>query len=92
MVGKASMRAAIATSAVIFVAGCASPDARKAEAPFETRNEGRQFYSPNFRSDPQLQAKWDAAVRRLEAECESSGRYCTEAKNARLALQRLPRQ
>ena len=75
----------------VMAAGCSSADIKRDTNKVETEAVGRQMYSPSFRSDPYLQAKWDASARMLEAECVRSGRYCTEAKNAREAMQKLPR-
>jgi hypothetical protein len=76
---------------VSLLAGCASSDTGRDYREAEGQSEGRQIYAPQFRSDPYLQAQWDASARALEAECGRSGRYCIEAKKARAAIGRLPR-
>jgi hypothetical protein len=75
----------------VWAAGCASSDMSRDNRQVEQQSEGRQFYSPHIRSDPYVQAQWDASARALEAECARSGKYCTEAKKARAALAKLPR-
>ncbi len=76
--------------ALATTGGCASADRPNDKAASEQRSEGRAMYSPDIKSDPYLQAQWDASARSLEAECARSGRYCTEAKAARTAISKLP--
>jgi hypothetical protein len=77
-------------SATLLLTGCASSDSRRDSAATEQNPVGRAIYSPNIKSDPYLQAQWDASARSLEAECARSGRYCEEAKAARTAISKLP--
>ena len=76
--------------ATVVMAGCASAERRNERLATEQRSEGRAIYSPDIKSDPYLQAQWDASARALEAECARSGRYCEEAKAARTAVSKLP--
>ena len=76
--------------ALAVTGGCASADRWNADAATEQRAEGRAIYSPDIKSDPYLQAQWDASARSLEAECARSGRCCDEAKAARTAISKLP--
>ena len=76
--------------ATVVMAGCASAERRNDSSATEQRSEGRAIYSPDIKSDPYLQAQWDASARALEAECSRSGRYCDEAKAARTAISKLP--
>lgn len=71
-------------------AGCASADRSNDKTASEQNSAGRGIYSPDIKSDPYLQAQWDASARSLEAECARSGRYCDEAKAARTAISKLP--
>lgn len=71
-------------------AGCASTDRPNDNGAAEQNSAGRAMYSPNIKSDPYLQAQWDASARALEAECARSGRYCDEAEAARTAISKLP--
>jgi ABC-type sugar transport system substrate-binding protein len=76
--------------ALAAMGGCASADRPNDKAAGKQRSEGRAIYSPDIKSDPYLQAQWDASARSLEAECARSGRYCKEAKAARTAISKLP--
>ena len=80
MAGRVFLQLLPALMLPALAAGCASADTKRDYSKFETEVQGRQIYSPNFRSDPYLQA-----------ECARTGRYCAEAKNARAALQTLPK-
>lgn len=91
MTGRVFLQLLPALMLPALAAGCASADTKRDYSKFETEVQGLQIYSPNFRSDPYLQAEWDALVRALAAECARTGRYCAEAKNARAALQTLPK-
>jgi hypothetical protein len=83
-------RVAYVLTATVLLTGCASSDSRRDSVATEQNPVGRAIYSPNIKSDPYLQAQWDASARSLEAECARSGRYCTEAKAARTAISKLP--
>jgi hypothetical protein len=73
-----------------LVGACASAESNRDYRQTEPKGEGRQIYSPNFRSDPHLQAQWEASVRSLEARCERTGKYCAEASKGREAIRKLP--
>jgi hypothetical protein len=74
-----------------FLAGaCASAESNRDYQQTGPKGEGRKIYSPQFRSDPYLQAQWEASVRSLEAQCERTGQYCAEASKGSEAIRRLP--
>ncbi len=46
----------------------------------------RNMYSPEIYSDGYAQQQWTAGIEALEAKCRTTGKYCSEAKQARKTL------
>jgi hypothetical protein len=74
-----------------LVGACASAEPNRGYRQKESKGLGRDVYSPHIRTDPYVQAQWEASVRSLEARCARAGQYCAEASKARDAMGKLPR-
>jgi hypothetical protein len=46
----------------------------------------RNMYSPEIYSDGYAQQQWTAGIEALEAQCRTTGKYCSEAEQARKTL------
>ncbi len=82
------IKSLLAVGLVVTCTACALKDnSPSTSQSVESQESGsRNMYSPEIYSDGYAQQQWTAGIEALEAQCRTTGKYCSEAKQARKTL------
>lgn len=82
------IKSLLSVGLVVTCTACAlKDDSPSISQSAESQESGsRNMYSPEIYSDGHAQQQWTAGIEALEAQCRTTGKYCSEAKQARKTL------